>query len=381
LIGFGGISIFFMAEGNYPFPSNYIPLSMGHLPNVTFPAWPMRVGCAGALGAGGLDADLGIKIVGNVSDVKYTVEMGAFKVAVDWDKISGTGKDLTKEEIDASKIFDLVRGWVDFNGVLVNITGSAAKGCYGAEDDEMLRKLSASVGKSGSSQRAPAVQSTSVQADAPQPNACPPCPGCPPCPVSTRDELEGAHVCESNANPKSWSLITCTDNVDMSAVKVQGVGDDAMWPPSQPRGWSAATIKGAHDEVISPECTGSFAAQTLYGGPRKAHSWGDWIAAYYGEVNQTEYSNIVWSNGALDPWSGGGHYENSKGVAGAAIQKLNADNSSIALAIPLAGHHLDLYFPTAGDPETVKAARKTEEFMIRKWCQKHYDDVSTKIVV
>ena len=40
-----------------------------------------------------------------------------------------------------------------------------------------------------------------------------------------------------------------------------------------------------------------------------------------------------------------------------------------------AGHHLDLFFPTDGDPETVVAARKTEAMMIRRWCQKHYDDL------
>ena len=38
------------------------------------------------------------------------------------------------------------------------------------------------------------------------------------------------------------------------------------------------------------------------------------------------------------------------------------------------GHHLDLYFPTAGDPETVVDARKTEAAMIRIWCQQYYDE-------
>jgi hypothetical protein len=28
------------------------------------------------------------------------------------------------------------------------------------------------------------------------------------------------------------SLITCNDNVNMSAVKVKGVGGDAFWPPN-----------------------------------------------------------------------------------------------------------------------------------------------------
>ena len=60
--------------------------------------------------------------------------------------------------------------------------------------------------------------------------------------------------------------------------------------------------------------TSGFDGQGLYGGPRKAHAYGDWIAAYYHELNQTEYTNIVWSNGQLDPWSGGGHYATPGGI-------------------------------------------------------------------
>jgi hypothetical protein len=51
--------------------------------------------------------------------------------------------------------------------------------------------------------------------------------------------------------------------------------------------------------------TGS--APNLVGGPTKDFTHGDWMAAYYDEANQTQHSNIVWSNGQLDPWSGGGH--------------------------------------------------------------------------
>ena len=66
----------------------------------------MRVGCAA-----GLDRDLGVKVLGNVSDVKYTVELGAFKVGVDWDQASGVGAEtLTRAQIDSSGIFDLIRG-------------------------------------------------------------------------------------------------------------------------------------------------------------------------------------------------------------------------------------------------------------------------------
>ena len=90
--------------------------------------------------------------------------------------------------------------------------------------------------------------------------------------------------------------------------------------------------------MIHPSCTDSFAAEGLYGGPKQSKSWGDWISAYYDEMNQTAHTNIVWSNGALDPWSGGGHYADpAQGVSGAPVQRLNADGSSIALAIQLAG--------------------------------------------
>lgn len=75
--------------------------------------------------------------------------------------------------------------------------------------------------------------------------------------------------------------------------------------------------QGAADKIISPDCTASFAQDGLFGGPQKANSWGDWISDYYDELNQTAHSNIVWSNGALDPWSGGGHYAVPElGVAG-----------------------------------------------------------------
>ena len=106
--------IFFMAEGNYPFASLYIPLSMGI--DVPFPAWPMRVGCAAGLGA-----DLGVKVAGNVSDVKYTVELGAFKLAVDWAEVTGSGAALTNDQIDASGIFELVRVAVGETVILLTL--------------------------------------------------------------------------------------------------------------------------------------------------------------------------------------------------------------------------------------------------------------------
>merc|ERR1712216_554937 len=136
-------------------------------------------------------------------------------------------------------------------------------------------------------------------------------------------------------------------------TQVRGVGGDSWWPPNQNRSWSAETIRGPEDLELHPTCTDAFAARGLYGGPQSVHTHGDWIAAYYHEMNQTLYTNILWSNGALDPWSGGGHYAFPGGIAGPPVQNLSLDGSAIALPIADGGHHLDLMFPTEGDPESV----------------------------
>ena len=192
------------------------------------------------------------------------------------------------------------------------------------------------------------------------------------------------------------------------------------------------TLQSAHGFAIECRCAFSPLPRQIRPGGRLTARLGRCCCSD-DELNQTAHSNIVWSNGALDPWSGGGHYSTEAGVTGpavqvtfqfsalsgvqlctrstqrqlcahhrmmefgglqlhavwilptirycncrlncdlVAVQKLNADGSSIALAIQLAGHHLDLYFPTAGDPQTVKDARKVEADMIKQWCQTHYD--------
>jgi hypothetical protein len=217
--------------------------------------------------------------------------------------------------VDASGIAALVRGYVDFNGVLVNITG--AHQCYGTEADQLLRRLATALpgtaaapsavpsaapsaagagAGAGSSSSRPSVASVAssvappgpgdtgaagggrgprrwswraeaplkkgspaaappapppAEEEEPELEACPPCGHCPPCPVSTRSMHSTApRACTAGSSPppRSWGLITCNDNVDMSAVKVKGVGGDAFWPPGGDvvihRNWSAASIKG-----------------------------------------------------------------------------------------------------------------------------------------
>jgi len=74
----------------------------------------------------------------------------------------------------------------------------------------------------------------------------------------------------------------------------------------------------------------------------------------YGSKALFGASNIVFSNGLLDPWSSGG------------ILK-NVSKSVIAILIPEGAHHLDLRGKNDADPFSVKQARKLEREYMKKW--------------
>eukprot|EP01123_Difflugia_compressa_P008868 TRINITY_DN2788_c0_g1_i2.p1 TRINITY_DN2788_c0_g1~~TRINITY_DN2788_c0_g1_i2.p1 ORF type:complete len:550 (-),score=106.09 TRINITY_DN2788_c0_g1_i2:64-1563(-) len=91
-------------------------------------------------------------------------------------------------------------------------------------------------------------------------------------------------------------------------------------------------------------------------------SWGItprpyWATINYGGKRLMGASNIVFSNGVLDPWHGSGVLT-------------NVSESVVAVLIPQAAHHLDLMFSNQLDPVSVVEARKLEVTMIKKWIEK-----------
>lgn len=70
-------------------------------------------------------------------------------------------------------------------------------------------------------------------------------------------------------------------------------------------------------------------------------------------------SNIVFSNGLLDPWSGGG------------VMRSPNDKVKIII-IPEGAHHLDLRAANKNDPGSVRSARKLELQHIEEWIRYHY---------
>ena len=90
----------------------------------------------------------------------------------------------------------------------------------------------------------------------------------------------------------------------------------------------------------------------------------DWALDYFGgrnpEVDFASYSNIVFSNGKLDPWHAGGITQ-------------NITDNTIALYIDHAAHHLDLRAPNdTYDPVSVQEARKVEASYVKKWIDEYH---------
>ncbi|GMF39536.1 unnamed protein product [Phytophthora fragariaefolia] len=85
-----------------------------------------------------------------------------------------------------------------------------------------------------------------------------------------------------------------------------------------------------------------------------------WAQTEYGGMKALRAaSNIVFSNGNFDPWSG-------LGVLG------SLSPSVIVVPVPGGAHHLDLFFTHPLDPPAVTEARQTELTYIRQWIDEFY---------
>lgn len=85
-----------------------------------------------------------------------------------------------------------------------------------------------------------------------------------------------------------------------------------------------------------------------------------WAEILYGGKKIRSHSNIVFSNGELDPWSGGGVTQ-------------NLTDSLIAVLIEDGAHHLDLRHKNPLDPPSVVQARKLEKFYMAQWIKEYHE--------
>jgi len=115
------------------------------------------------------------------------------------------------------------------------------------------------------------------------------------------------------------------------------------------------------------------AGEGLFGYPDASDPWSNWLNAYFGgKAAVDDASNIVFSNGLLDPWSAAGVYADDAPLRpgpydGSLVQDIDAGRDLTALIIPLGGHHLDLMFMDDNDPPCAVNARKVELAAIKRW--------------
>ncbi|ETP06063.1 hypothetical protein F441_17449 [Phytophthora nicotianae CJ01A1] len=86
-----------------------------------------------------------------------------------------------------------------------------------------------------------------------------------------------------------------------------------------------------------------------------------WATTQYGGRKALKAaSNIVFSNGNYDPWSGTGVLQ-------------NYSDSVVALSVEGGAHHLDLMFSNKLDTPSVLAVREAEKQHMHKWAREFYD--------
>ena len=83
------------------------------------------------------------------------------------------------------------------------------------------------------------------------------------------------------------------------------------------------------------------------------------IRVRYGDSMLRSASNIVFSNGQLDPWSSAG------------VLQAPEDAKVTIVDIAEGAHHVDLFFSHPDDPPSIIAARQTEVKMIHAWIDEY----------
>ncbi|KAJ6637924.1 Lysosomal Pro-X carboxypeptidase [Pseudolycoriella hygida] len=140
---------------------------------------------------------------------------------------------------------------------------------------------------------------------------------------------------DSNLGDEGWDFQSCTEMV----MPMCSNGKTDMF---QPKAWDF--------DAFSNNCFKKFGVR-----PRLQQA-----IVNYGGFDLDGASNIFFSNGLLDPWSGGG--------------VLRSPNDKIKIMIiPESAHHLDLRSANPADPTSVIEARMYEFNTIKDWIKSHWE--------
>lgn len=135
---------------------------------------------------------------------------------------------------------------------------------------------------------------------------------------------------ETTADGQRWDWLYCSDMLQPAAR--DGVAD--MFYP-QPFDLTAVAAGCRERWLVEPRP--------------------DWpVTNYGGWAALRAASNIVFTNGELDPWRGGG-------------VTVNVSSTVQSYVIPGVGHHVDLFFSHPADTEPLRAVRAAQIAAVRSW--------------
>ncbi|XP_030633269.1 lysosomal Pro-X carboxypeptidase [Chanos chanos] len=141
--------------------------------------------------------------------------------------------------------------------------------------------------------------------------------------------LNISQTATGNLGMMGWFYQACTE-------MVMPLCTDGIEDMFEPQPWDF--------QAFSDECYSMFGVR-----PRE-----DWVETVYGGKNISSHSNIIFSNGDLDPWTSGG-------------VTANLSHSLVAIKISNGAHHLDLRYNNEYDPASVITARQEEVKYFKQW--------------
>ena len=154
---------------------------------------------------------------------------------------------------------------------------------------------------------------------------------------------------QSGLDGNGWAVQYCNE----MAMPFASRESTSMFPPSE---WN------------EPENTAR--CKAMYG-EKPQYSWAlDYFGGHIPEKDFMKASNIIFSNGELDPWHAGGVLT-------------NVSKQTVSLYIENSAHHLDLRLPNPADPLSLTIARQTEIEWIAKFIDQYqgtnfYSEVSNQ---
>jgi len=357
---------FDLAESSFPYPSSYVVYALTHNDRVQLPAWPLQAAC---WNVSELHADWGVVFEGNVSDVRYEVSYGdnGPRLSVDWDKVTVSSQSPFSSVTD-SAIIGLLSSVRDAVSVWFNITQDVQ--CYDLESAP--NEAESDVEEHVVSEIPPLMRGYALDKRK----------------LQTTDNATAQ--CREMMDSGSWGALCCNEEMNLIITEAHGLGRDYLWPPSHARGTRSHADVVANDKSWNETDAWCGDPKGIFGFPQDAPDpWSTWYDTYYGGLSIESASNIVFSNGLLDPWSAAGVYAAGmdptapnqdvswqQPVPGLYVQ--NISSSMIALVMAYGGHHTDFMFTSKVDPPSIIEARRIEKQHIEQWIDEWWQRQQSK---